>query len=105
VQYLCTDIAIHTHLTRLLTLNAAWRIDSGQSFSREASLAKAQSSKSIAALTYASHEVHAGIGFMSDYDLTLYTLRGKHWEFNLGDQRHHYDLAARQTEAVLMGRG
>jgi|KBSSwiStaDraftv2_1062776.scaffolds.fasta_scaffold138106_2 3-oxocholest-4-en-26-oyl-CoA dehydrogenase beta subunit len=97
VQYLCTDIAIQGQVTRLLALHAAWKIDSGQPFIREAALAKAQASKAAAAMTFAAHEVHAGIGFMKDYDLQLYTLRGKHWEFNLGDQRHHFDLAMRQT--------
>jgi hypothetical protein len=39
--------------------------------------------------------VHAGIGFIVDYDLQLYTRRGKHWEFNLGDYRHSLETAAR----------
>jgi len=101
VQYLCTDIAIEGQLTRLLALQAAWKIDAGRPFQREASLAKAQASKAAAAMTFAAHEVHAGIGFMIDYDLQLYTLRGKHWEYNLGDQRHHLELVARQTEEVV----
>jgi len=100
VQYLCTDVAIHAHLTGLLALQAAWRIDSGQQFLREASIAKAHASKSAAAMTFAAHEVHAGIGFMKDYDLQLYTLRAKYWEFNLGDQRYHLDLAASLTQQI-----
>jgi alkylation response protein AidB-like acyl-CoA dehydrogenase len=100
VQYLCSDIAIQCQLTRLLALNAAWRIDAGKPFRREASLAKAQASRAAAAMTFAAHEVHAGIGFMKDYDLQLYTLRGKHWEYNLGDERHHLDLAMRQTAFI-----
>jgi len=100
VQYLCTDVAIAQHTTRLLTLHAAWKIDSGQPFLREAALAKASASKAAAKMTYAAHEVHAGIGFMIDYDLQLYTLRGKHWEFNLGDARHHLALAATQQLAA-----
>lgn len=100
VQYLCTDIAIAQHMTRLLTLHAAWRIDAGLPFLREAALAKASASKAAAKMTFAAHEVHAGIGFMIDYDLQLYTLRGKHWEFNLGDARHHLELAVDQTRAA-----
>jgi alkylation response protein AidB-like acyl-CoA dehydrogenase len=103
VQYLCTDVAIEGQLTRLLALQAAWKIDGGLPFRREASLAKAQASKAAAAMTFAAHEVHAGIGFMIDYDLQLYTLRGKHWEYNLGDQRHHLDLVARQTKEITLG--
>jgi hypothetical protein len=45
-------------------------------------------------MTLAAHEVHAGIAFMIDYDLQLFTMRAKHWEFNLGDYRHRLELAA-----------
>jgi alkylation response protein AidB-like acyl-CoA dehydrogenase len=91
VQYLASDVAIHRHNTDLLALHAAWKIDTGQPFARDASYAKAAASKAISHMTWASHEVHAGIAFMVDYDLQLYTLRGKHWEFNLGDYRYCLD--------------
>lgn len=91
VQYLVTDIAMESHNTDLLALQAAWRISTGQSFIREAALAKAAASRAAAHMTFASHEVHAGVGFMVDFDLQLYTLRGKHWEFNLGDTRYHLE--------------
>ncbi len=97
VQYLCTDIAIHCHQTRLLTLQAAWRIDSSRSFLREAALAKASASRAAAAMTFAAHEVHAGVAFVTDYDLQLYTRRAKHWEYNLGDLRYHLDRACAES--------
>lgn len=97
VQYLCTDIAIHYHQTSLLTLQAAWRIDAGESFLREAALAKASASRAAAAMTFAAHEVHAGVAFISDYDLQLYTRRAKHWEYNLGDLRYHLDRACAES--------
>jgi alkylation response protein AidB-like acyl-CoA dehydrogenase len=98
VQYLTTDVAIQGHTARLLALQAAWRIDSGRSFLREASLAKAAANKAAAGMTHASHEVHAGIGFMIDYDLQLYTMRCKHWEYNLGDARYHLERAMVESE-------
>jgi alkylation response protein AidB-like acyl-CoA dehydrogenase len=99
VQYLVTDVAIHGHNTGLLALHAAWLIDQGQPFQRFAGYAKAAASKAIAHMTWASHEVHAGIAFIIDYDLQLYTRRGKHWEFNLGDYRHSLEVAARASAA------
>ena len=97
MQYLCTDIAMHLHRTRLLTLQAAWRIDSDRSFLREAALAKAAASRAAAAMTFAAHEVHAGVAFVIDYDLQLYTRRAKHWEYNLGDLRYHLDRACAES--------
>ncbi len=91
VQYLATDIAFDLKSARLLALQAAWRIQSGRTFLREAALAKAAASHAAAAMTFAAHELHAGIGFMVDYDLQLYTRRAKHWESNLGDARYHLE--------------
>lgn len=93
VQYLVSDIAIHEDITRVTALQAAWRISVGKPFLREAALAKAAANRATAAMTHAAHEVHAGIAFMEDYDLQLYTRRGKHWETNLGDTRYHLDRA------------
>jgi alkylation response protein AidB-like acyl-CoA dehydrogenase len=87
VQYLVTDISMHAHNADLLALQAAALIAEGRPFLREAAFAKAAASRAAHAITFASHEVHAGIGFMEDYDLHLFTRRGKHWEFNLGDTR------------------
>ena len=91
VQYLVTEIAMQAHRTRQLALHAAWRIDSGRTFLREASLAKATASRAAAVMTFSAHEVHAGIAFIVDYDLQLYTQRAKHWESHLGDQRYHLE--------------
>jgi alkylation response protein AidB-like acyl-CoA dehydrogenase len=94
VQYLVTDIAIAGHNVGLLALHAAWLADTGQPFRRAAAFAKAAASRAAAAMTHAGHEVHAGIAFMLDYDLQLYTFRGKHWEYQLGDHRSALEQAA-----------
>ena len=57
----------------------------------------AAASKAAAAMTFAAHEVHAGIGFMNDYDLQLFTRRAKYWEWNLGDYRYHLDRVMAET--------
>ena len=93
VQYLCSDIAIDLHLTSLLARQAAWRIDTGRPYTRELALAKAQASEAAQHMVRQAHEVLAGLAFMVETDLQLYTRRAKHWEFNLGDVHHQLDLA------------
>ena len=91
VQYLVTDIAIAVHLARLLNIQAAWCHASGRPWLREAALGKAAACKAAVAMIEGGHETHAGIGFMLDYDLQLYTRRAKHWEWNLGDRHYHLE--------------
>ena len=99
VQYLCTDIAIATHLTSLLARQAAWLHDRGGAAGHEVSMAKAYASRAAQLIVHRGHEVHAGVAFMLEADMQLYTRRAKHWELDLGDGRYHDELIARGLEA------
>ncbi|HZQ56903.1 MAG TPA: acyl-CoA dehydrogenase family protein [Acidimicrobiales bacterium] len=92
VQYLVTDILIDLHRADLLARQAAFRIDAGRSFEREAAIAVAFGKRAAAHLHRQAHEVHAGVAFIVEHDLTLYSRRAKYWENNLGDARYFEDL-------------
>jgi 3-oxocholest-4-en-26-oyl-CoA dehydrogenase beta subunit len=100
VQYLCTDIGIDSHLTNLLARRAAWLIDTGRPSERAVAAAKLYASKSAAHMTHQAHEVFAGVAFMMEHDLHLFTRHAKHWEHDLGDVRHHSEqlVGALQNE-------
>ena len=95
VQYLVTDILIDLHRADLLARQAAFRIDAGKTFEREAAIAVAFGKRAAAHLHRQAHEVHAGVGFMLEHDLTLYSRRAKYWENNLGDAKYHLELVAK----------
>ena len=98
VQYMVSDVLIDLHRADLLARQAAFRIDTGRPYEREAAIAIAFGKRACAHLHRQAHEVHAGIGFMLEHDLTLYSRRGKYWENNLGDARYWDDQVA---EAIL----
>jgi alkylation response protein AidB-like acyl-CoA dehydrogenase len=101
VQYLCSDIAIATHLTALLAFQAAWLIDQGHASARDVAMAKSYGSRAAQEIVHRGHEVHAGVGFMMEADLQLYTRRAKHWEFDLGDARYHDEVVASALEQTV----
>jgi alkylation response protein AidB-like acyl-CoA dehydrogenase len=94
VQYLITDILIDMYSTDLLGKQAAYRVDAGVPFEREAAMAIAHGKRAAAHLHRQAHEVHAGVGFMVDHDLNLFSRRSKFWENNLGDARFHEERLA-----------
>jgi len=100
VQYLCTDIGIDSHLTNLLARRAAWLIDTGRPSQRAVAAAKLYASRSAAHMTHQAHEVFAGVAFMMEHDLHLFTRHAKYWEHDLGDVRHHREelVGALRTE-------
>jgi alkylation response protein AidB-like acyl-CoA dehydrogenase len=100
VQYMVTDVLIDMHRADLLARQAAYRIDAGKPFAREAAIAVAFGKEAAAHLHRQAHEVHAGVAFILDHDLQLYSRRSKFWENNLGDARYHHDQLARELQLV-----
>ena len=96
VQYMVSDILIDLHRADLLAKQAAFRISVGRSSTREAAIAVAFGKKAAAHLHRQAHEVHAGVAFILDHDLTLYSRRAKFWENNLGDARYYQELLAHE---------
>jgi len=94
VQYLCSDIAIGSHLTSLLVRYAAGRLDAGLPARKAVAEAKAYASGTARLAPDRAHEVHAGIAFVLDFDVQLFTRRCRHWELDLGDERYHRERIA-----------
>jgi 3-oxocholest-4-en-26-oyl-CoA dehydrogenase beta subunit len=89
VQYLCSDIAINAHLTALMVRYAAGLLDAGLPAGKAVSEAKAQASMTARLAPERAHAVHAGIAFILDFDVQLFTRRCRHWELDIGDERYH----------------
>ena len=89
VQYLCSDIAINAHLTALMVRYAAGLLDAGLPAGKAVSEAKAQASLTARLAPERAHAVHAGIAFILDFDVQLFTRRCRHWELDVGDERYH----------------
>jgi alkylation response protein AidB-like acyl-CoA dehydrogenase len=94
VQYLCSDIAINSHLTSLFVRYAAGLLDSGLPAGKAVSQAKAHASRTARLAPERAHAVHAGIAFTTDFDVQLFTRRCRHWELDLGDERYHRERIA-----------
>jgi alkylation response protein AidB-like acyl-CoA dehydrogenase len=94
VQYLCSDIAINTHLTSLMVRYAAGLLDAGLPAAKAVSQAKAQASLTARLAPERAHAVHAGIAFILDFDVQLFTRRCRHWELDIGDERYHRERIA-----------
>jgi 3-oxocholest-4-en-26-oyl-CoA dehydrogenase beta subunit len=94
VQYLCSDIAINSHLTSLMVRYAAGLLDAGLPAAKAVSQAKAQASLTARLAPERAHAVHAGIAFILDFDVQLFTRRCRHWELDVGDERYHRERIA-----------
>ena len=73
----------------------------GKPYFREAAIAVAFGKKASAHLHRQAHEVHAGVAFIVDHDLTLFSSRAKFWEYNLGDARHYQELFGARVEYLI----
>ncbi|GIX49634.1 MAG: putative acyl-CoA dehydrogenase YngJ [Candidatus Tectimicrobiota bacterium] len=84
-------IAMVNHLdaARWTTYEALWKLDSGRPAAASVHLAKAVTSEAYVKVCDGAHEVHAGVGVMREYGLTLHTQRSRALYHLLGDPRTH----------------
>jgi alkylation response protein AidB-like acyl-CoA dehydrogenase len=100
VQYLCSDIAISSHLAALYTRYAAGLIDGDEPSTKAVSEAKAQANEAARVAPERAHSVYAGVAIMMDFDVQLYTRRCHFWEHDLGDDPYHRARIAAELEAA-----
>ena len=84
VQYLCTDLAIAAHLTSAHARSAAAALDSGNDPQPHIGLLRRQAAKAALEIVHSAHEVHAGIAYMVESNVHLFTSAAKRWQYDFG---------------------
>ncbi len=90
-------IALVNHLdaARWTTYEALWKLDVGRDAASSISMCKAVASEGYYEACNYAHEVHAGVGSMTEYGLTLHTAASRTLYHFLGDPKQHKrELAA-----------
>ena len=98
VQHRCADLKVAVDGGRMLTYQAAWKLDQGMPAEDEVAMAKAQAGSLSRMATEAGHSIFAGVSFTVEHDMQLYSARAKIAEFNLGDTQYHLDQLAARME-------
>ena len=98
VQHRCADLRVALDGGRMLTYQAAWKLDKGMPADEEVAMAKAQAGVLSRNATETGHTVFAGISFTVEHDMQLYSSRAKIAEANLGDTGYHLDQLAARME-------
>jgi alkylation response protein AidB-like acyl-CoA dehydrogenase len=74
---------------RWTAYEALWKLDTGREAADSIHLAKAVGSESYYEACNLAHEVHAGVGSMTEYGLTLHTTASRTLYHYLGDPKFH----------------
>jgi alkylation response protein AidB-like acyl-CoA dehydrogenase len=74
---------------RWTTYEALWKLDAGHDARSSVHLAKAVTSEAYLKVCAGGHEVHAGVGVIREYGLTLHTQRSRTLYHLLGEPRYH----------------
>ena len=89
VQDHIINLVNHLDAARWTTYEALWKLDTGQPAEGSVHLAKAVASEGYFQACNYAHEVHAGVGSMTEYGLTLHTTASRTLYHYLGDPRYH----------------
>ena len=89
VQDHIIHIVNYLDAARWPTYEALWKLDTGQDAASSVHMAKALASDGYLRACDYTHEVHAGIGVMREYGLTLHTKMSRSLYHCLGAPKHH----------------
>jgi alkylation response protein AidB-like acyl-CoA dehydrogenase len=89
VQDHIINLVNHLDAARWTTYEALWKLDTGKAATDSIHLAKAVGSEAYHQVCNFAHEVHAGLGSMTEYGLTLHTSASRTLYHYLGDPRYH----------------
>ncbi len=77
VQHMCADLATWLEASRALVYQAVWRLAQGLPAAREVAIAKAWTARRFKDATLTAHQLHGGMGFVTEYPLHLFSNRAK----------------------------
>ena len=92
VQDHIVHIVNHLDAARWTAYEALWKLDSGRDAASSVHMAKAVASESYMRACDYGHEVHAGIGVVREYGLTLHTKMSRTLYHFLGAPKEHRKL-------------
>ncbi len=96
IQWMLADMATQIDAARLLTLRAACLKDSGQSYVKEASMAKVFAAETAMSVATKAIQVHGGYGYTKDYPVERYFRDAKITEIYEGTSEMQRMTIARQ---------
>ena len=99
IQHRLVDMLAEVEGLKYLVYEAAWKIDIGSPSRMFISMAKAKANKVYQRVCLDSISIHGAIGFTEEMDITLYHLRIKALEFELGGTDFHRERIARELES------
>jgi alkylation response protein AidB-like acyl-CoA dehydrogenase len=98
IQHYCADMAIGLECSRLITYQAVWRVSKSLPSRKEVAMAKAWSSDALKQITTMAHQIHGGIGFTKDQNLSLYFRYAKAAEIIMGDANFQKVIVASEMD-------
>jgi alkylation response protein AidB-like acyl-CoA dehydrogenase len=98
IKHKLANMVLDVDGSRYITYHAAWLLSEGLPASREIAVAKAWTNEACRRVVREGQQVHGGIGYTKEYDLQLYTRRGKAAEIAFDDSDVH-----RETVAIALG--
>jgi butyryl-CoA dehydrogenase len=69
IQWMLADMAIQIEAARLLTYNAAWKIDQKLPAAKEAAIAKCYANEMAQRVINDAIQIHGGYGYMKEYEV------------------------------------
>lgn len=98
IQHHCANMAIYLQGSKFITYKAAWTLDEGLPAARVCAAAKAWVSEAYKKFVILGHQIFAGVGFMVEHEMPMYSRRARAAELAFGDAPYYRAVVARDLK-------
>lgn len=98
IQHHCANMAIYLQGSKFITYKAAWMLDEGLPATRVCAAAKAWVSEAYKKFVILGHQIFAGVGFMVEHEMPMYSRRARAAELAFGDAPYYRTVVARDLK-------
>lgn len=101
VQHKCADVAIHADVARLAVFHALSRAAAGLPAAADTAVAAYLASRAAEVAVIEGAQLHGGLGFMNEYELSFHFRRAKAYQLRDGGERWQLQRIAERTDELL----
>lgn len=101
VQHKCADVAIHADIARLAVFHALSRAAAGRPAAADTAVAAYLAGRAAEVAVIEGAQLHGGLGFMNEYELSFHFRRAKAYQLRDGGERWQLQRIAERADELL----
>ncbi len=96
IQHKCANMLVDIDASRFITYEAGWKLSQGLPATKEVAMAKCWTGEAYRRVCAEGHQIHGGVGFITDHDMQRYFRQAKMMDIAFGDSNFYREVVSQR---------